>query len=74
MHPTIMPLSAHMGSVLSARYFYIPHGAELLDIASHLIFARDIPPITPIPCRRISSLHSDAWDGAFCVVSASPDK
>jgi len=65
----LLDLSMQLGSVLSARYFYLPGCTELLDIASSLIFTGNVPPITPIPCRKISSLHDDSWDATFCVMS-----
>ena len=39
-----------------------------VDIGS-LLFGKDLPPTTPVPCRFISSLGADAWDIALCLIS-----
>lgn len=81
----IPSLSSVIASALSMRYFYsqsatnprqFPYPNEIyyysemyakVDIGS-LMFGKDLP-TTPVPCRFISSLGSNAWDVALCLIS-----
>jgi diphthine-ammonia ligase len=54
------------------RYAEKTYVISTVDSLSSSIFGEsNLPPITPIPCRAISSATSDNWDLAFCIVGES---
>jgi diphthine-ammonia ligase len=69
---TCSSMSPILASTLAVRYFYCPGVKNMMNSLAHSIFGgSDLPPITPIPCRAISSSMSDNWDIAFCIVGES---
>ncbi|KAF8076527.1 hypothetical protein FPV67DRAFT_1664788 [Lyophyllum atratum] len=55
---------------LSVRLFYIPSRASSFPSLSQTIFAGGCPPITPIPCRFISTNTVDDWDYVMCIIQS----
>ncbi|KAF8205097.1 hypothetical protein BJ912DRAFT_940247 [Pholiota molesta] len=70
----ISGLSSVLESTLSMRFFYTPTYASVTfidELGSSLFADQGIPPVTPIPCKIISSTSRDDWDLALCLVASS---
>jgi len=68
LQDVIPSLSSVVASAFSIRLFYSQSATNPVDIGN-LIFGKELPPTTHIPCRFISSLGADAWDVVLCVIS-----
>jgi len=54
---------------LSIRLFYqLSRSCFLSPLTQNLFEPNDHPPITPIPCRFISTREEDDWDYALCIL------
>ncbi|KDR83614.1 hypothetical protein GALMADRAFT_235897 [Galerina marginata CBS 339.88] len=65
-------MTSIVASALSIRYFYRPDtGTDMQYLCRRIFGENGAPAVTPVPCQMISSLSTDDWDLAFCVVTAS---
>ncbi|KAF8974438.1 hypothetical protein BDZ97DRAFT_23573 [Flammula alnicola] len=70
----ISSLTSVLASALSIKCFYCPTDksfSSMENLGDSIFGDEGIPPITPVPCRLISSASRDDWDLAFCLMTAS---
>ncbi|KAH9951666.1 hypothetical protein B0H21DRAFT_185984 [Amylocystis lapponica] len=70
-HQDIPQLGRTLTTAHSIRLFYRPHRVQSFSQYYDCLFEHvEKPPITPIPCRFISSRDDDDWDFAMCIMGS----